>query len=148
MCMVLNWLNENAGIISCLATLSAMVSLIVAIKTNRRENKLANAAKLVMELSADKNTTDSYTLTIYNDSNACANNLEISSDTLKFNECYDIGDYRLTKYSVGLLRKGIPYEVSVKTDVCCLQPFYVTARWNDDYKEKNEKVFCVWNGNE
>ena len=154
----MNWIDIAFGCISCISVIVAAKAAIASAKAakktyemaklaNDRENRLCNAANLAMELSADKNTNDSYTLTIYNDGNAYADDLEITSDTLKFNEYYEVGEYISTKYSIGLLRKGCNCVISVKTDDFPGLPFYVTAQWRDDFKEKNEKKFCVWKGN-
>ena len=132
--------NENLMAAAAVASaFAAFFSLIVAIKANRRENRLCNAANLVLELSLVDAGNSIYKITVFNDGNACAKELEINvekdEEIKDENGCVVKNKKSFDYHYLGVLRKATSKEVSIKIDSFPNEPIYVIARWKDDFNK-------------
>lgn len=130
--LILNCIKGKPEFFSCIAAIAAaiaaIVSLFVAIKASRRENKLANAAKLDIEEQIDN---QSVFLIIHNNGNGCARNIELFSYEVKFASCGN----RFRKELMCPKDK-----ITIDFEEYSAQ-YSITIRWEDDFKKRNKKKY-------
>ena len=132
MCMVMDWLNANAGVISCISAIATAFAAErtwrIAKKADERERKICYAA--VVDIREEYVDSQHSKLTIFNNGNVSANKVRLFADGVEF-------ENNVSKLVIGLLPPKKEYSIILENFSA---QYSITIEWDDEYKKGNRKT--------